>query len=91
MHYRDRVALDGQPHRANVWVLSATSLMAGQTDRIDRNVMTVSIPATPPPPDNPAKLAWRGREYNVQGRPMPIMALGRLDHWEVNAVGVEVA
>ena len=89
MHYRDRVELDGQRHRANVWVLSASTLMSGR-EWIDRNAISVSVPATPEPPADPKHVIWRGTQYHVQGRPMPIMALGRLDHWEINAASVHV-
>lgn len=85
MHYRDKVAIAEQALRANVYSLSAASAWANGGP-MDEHVIIVSLPAKR---GSIAQIAnyvdWMGTRYNVQGQARPIMALGRLDHWEITA------
>lgn len=87
MIYRDKVQLDGGDLiRANVRVASNITRFE-QTGAMDKIGIQVSFPPSSTRPiTSVAAVTWLGRTYATQGQPIPIMALGRLDHWEISAV-----
>lgn len=90
--YRDRVSISGgEPIRANVYVVSAASIVSNG-GLYDKRTIIVSISPRQVIAIEPANsLTWRGEEYLVQDSAVPIMALGRLDHWEITAIREIVA
>lgn len=89
MMYRDKVQLDGgAPIRANVRVASNVTKYE-QTGAMDKIGILVSLPPKKARPiSSVAEITWMNRVYKTQGEPVPIMALGRLDHWEISAMHV---
>lgn len=90
MIYRDSITADGETVRANIYVLSTNAKAAGGIGAgvLAQTVLTVSMP-----PGERAKLAslpqrwiWRGGTYFIQGVIVPIVALGRVDHYEVTVM-----
>lgn len=90
--YRDKITIRGSTVRANVYVASTDRLLSGQ-HALNKTVITVTIP----PSRGRAlegyldRLTWQGREYNVEGLVVPIMALGRVDHYRIVASSVSGA
>lgn len=87
--YRDKVTIRGSTVRANVYVASTDRVLSGQ-HALNKTVITVTIP----PSKGKAlegyldKITWSGRDYNVEGLVVPIMALGRVDHYRIVAANV---
>lgn len=85
MHYRDKVTIAGETLRANVYSISAASAYVNH-GILDEHVIIVSLPAKRKSVAQIAtRLDWMGGTYFVEGQARPIMALGRLDHWEITA------
>lgn len=83
MMYRDKIVVGDKTYRANVWVLS-TSAKVADASLMNTTIVTVALPVKYGEALSTITLfKWRGREYSVRGDAVPIVALGRLDHWEM--------
>lgn len=83
MMYRDKITIADNTYRANVWVLS-TSTKVADSSLLNTTIVTVAVPVKYGEAlSTVSRFTWRGREYVVRGEAVPIIALGRLDHWEM--------
>src|SRR5690625_7184874 len=74
--------------RANVYVASTDTKLSGSgTDFLNMTLITVTIPPSRGKklPVDLGRLQWRGLHFFVQGQVVPIMALGRVDHFQITA------
>src|SRR5690625_6238320 len=86
--YRDKITVNGETIRANVYVASTDTKLSGSgTDFLNMTVITVTIPPSRGKklPVDLGRLQWRGLHFFVQGQVVPIMALGRGDHFQITA------
>lgn len=84
--YRDKITFEGALIRCRVYVMSVATAGRdlGQADKT--NVIVSFRPtANLDGMFSTKKFTWRGKEYTVKNAPVPIMALGGLDHYEVHA------
>lgn len=92
MIYRDKVTVSGTEIRANVYVLSTgTKLRNGADSGINWAASTVATVSLSPAEraklsDRPTIWLWKGGEYYLQGNIIPIVALGRVDHYEATVM-----
>lgn len=87
--YRQKVTIgDGSPIRANVYVLSQAQSYA-KGGNLKETVISVTLPPRRGPEIKSAeRVTYEGETFRVQGYPVPIHALGRLDHWEITGLKV---
>lgn len=86
--YREKIVIPGgHVIRAKVYVMDvATKATTGGP------LSTVIITVTVPPsqrariPDSVPSLQWRGATFYRRGIIVPIVALGKVDHYEITAV-----
>src|SRR5690625_6128368 len=86
--YRDKVTINGETIRANVYVASTDTKLSGSgTDFLNMTVITVTIPPSRGKklPVDLGRLQWRGLHLFVQGQVVPLMALGRGHHFQITA------
>src|SRR5690625_5382127 len=86
--YRDKVTINDETVRANVYVASTDTKLSGSgTDFLNMTLITVTIPPSRGKklPVDLGRLQWRGLHFFVQGQVVPIMALGRGDHFQITA------
>ena len=86
--YRDKVTINDETVRANVYVASTDTKLSGSgTNFLNMTLITVTIPPSRGKklPVDLARLEWRGLHFFVQGQVVPIMALGRVDHFQITA------
>ena len=86
--YRDKVTINGETVRANVYVASTDTKLSGSgTNFLNMTLITVTIPPSRGKklPVDLGRLEWRGLHFFVQGQVVPIMALGRVDHFQITA------
>src|SRR5690625_7685920 len=84
--YRDKITVNGETIRANVYVASTDTKLSGSgTDFLNMTVITVTIP-----PSRGKKLQvdlgrlqWRGQHYFLQGTIISIHALGWVAHFQI--------
>lgn len=89
--YRDKVTIRGTATRANVYVASTDRVLSGG-NALNKTVITVTIPPSKGKAlleqGQISRIIWQGSEYNVEGLMVPIMALGRVDHYRITAANV---
>src|SRR5690625_5643110 len=86
--YRDKITVNGETIRANVYVASTDTKLSGSgTDFLNMTVITVTIPPSRGKklPVDLGRLQWRGLHFFGQGQIVPIMALSRVDHFQITA------
>lgn len=91
MHYRDKITFENNATlRANVYVLN-TEVRASTGGAIERVIITVTIPPSERQnvPVEGHSFDWQGATFYRRGIIVPIMALGRVDHYEITAVSDE--
>lgn len=84
--YREKIVFSGRVIRCSIYVMSVgtagrdlgqsdvTNVIASVKRTADLSGM---IPAT--------KFTWRGSSYTLQNMPVPIVAMGGIDHYELHA------
>lgn len=93
--YRDKITIKDKTIRANVYVASTDTMLGGAASSSMLNVTVITV--TVPPSQgrnidrNLDRLQWAGGTYIVQGAVVPIMALGRVDHYRIVAQSVSGA
>lgn len=89
--YRDRVTVNDRVIRANVYVMSTQQRMT-HNEGLREAILIVTIPPSQRRyvPDDLTEFYWHGRQFYVEGLVIPIMALGRVDHYEFTGVGRRV-
>lgn len=91
-YYRDKVTIDGKTIRANVYVASTDTVLGGAAGASTLNVTVITVTVAPSRgrelSPNLERLTWQGGLYIVQGRVVPIMALGRVDHYRIVAQNI---
>src|SRR5699024_12620838 len=86
--YRDKITVNGETIRANVYVASTDTKLGGSgTDFLNMTVITVTIPPSRGKklPVDLGRLQWRGLKIFVQSKIIPNMALGRVNHCQITA------
>lgn len=90
--YRDKITADSRTIRANVYVATTDTILGGAASTQLRNVtvITVTVPPSQGRDLSPSldRIKWAGATYIVQGNIVPIMALGRVDHYRIMAQSV---
>ena len=85
--YRDKIYINGVEIPAKVYVHSMET-KAGQGGGISEVSLTITIAPSQyrrlPQPFN--ELLWRDARFDRRGIVIPIIALGRVDHYEITAV-----
>lgn len=87
--YRDSIELeDGRKVKAKVYVMS-TQLRITRTEGLREAIIVVTIPPSQRRyvPSNLTSFHWQGNYFYIEGLVVPIMALGRVDHYELTGVG----
>lgn len=86
MVFRDRITIDGDRQRANVKVSTPGSRVMTPADP-ELEFITVTLPGRSSRDyGNVTRFMWRGSNYTVTTKAVPIVALGRVDHYELTAV-----
>ena len=88
--YRDKITVNGETIRANVYVASTNTKLGGGagTSLLSNTVITVTVPPSKGRSISPIQrdIEWKGANFIVQGRVVLIMALGRVDHYHITAM-----
>lgn len=90
--YRDKITANGKTIRANVYVATTDTILGGAASSHLLNVTVITV--TVPPSQgrdlrsNLERIEWAGATYIVQGNVVPIMALGRVDHYRIVAQSI---
>lgn len=87
--YRDKITVKGRTIRANVYVASTDRILSGQHS-LNKTVITATVPPSRGKDLEGylERITWQGRDYLVEGLVVPIMALGRVDHYRITASNV---
>lgn len=90
--YRDKITAGTRTIRANVYVATTDTILGGSasTQVLNVTVITVTVPPSQGRDLSPSldRIEWAGATYIVQGNIVPIMALGRVDHYRIVAQSV---
>lgn len=90
--YRDKITAANRTIRANVYVASTDTVLGGaaSTHLLNVTVITVTVPPSQGRNLSPSlrQIEWAGATYIVQGNVVPIMALGRVDHYRIVAQSI---
>lgn len=85
--YREKIVYNGQSIRCRVYVMSVASVGRNNLGQADVNNIVVSFRPNAPIDSMAAQdtFTWLGKQYTVQNAPVPMVALGGVDHLEVHA------